>query len=411
MHRLLKRLVAAAVMGTLLATSAVAQTVTVFHDKAFYQSGWDNLTKAAKSADIDLSFSAYATDQFQAFIQSALLSGNAPDVFTWWNGTKMEEIVKSGQIAPLDDIWAAKIAAGEYDASSAEPFTVDGHIYGLPTGLNRWIVLYNKHLFEQAGIKAPPTTWEELLATAETLKAAGITPFNASIQDGWRGFIWFEELMIRTDPEAYIALNQGKLKYTDEPVRKAFEIWTDFYAKGYFTDPASKEEPLDFARGKAAMYLAGDWAIGLVEQGGLKAGEDFGGFIMPNQNPSLPNGVIVEAAPILVSLAGAKKPEVKAFVNWYLSEPAANAWATDPGLFTGNIKAKSPNVIVSEIAKVAADGKYRSFTRYWEASPSEIVLPAVEEFSRFMTNPSPEAAEAAMNNIEAIASQYWASKQ
>jgi multiple sugar transport system substrate-binding protein len=398
-------------MATLLATAAVAQTVTVFHDKPFYQSGWDNLTATAKSANIDLSFSAYATDQFQAFIQSALLSGTAPDVFTWWNGTKLEEIVESGQIAPLDDIWAAKIAAGEYDASSAEPFTVGGHIYGLPTGLNRWVVLYNKHLFDQAGIAAPPTTWEELVATAETLKAAGITPFNASIQDGWRGFIWFEELMIRTDPEGYIALNQGKLKYTDAPVRKAFEIWTDFYARGFFTDPASQEEPLDFARGKAAMYLAGDWAIGLVEQGGLKAGEDFGGFIMPNQDPALPNGVIVEAAPMLLSLAGAQKPEVQSFVDWYLSEPAANAWATDPGLFTGNVKAKTPNAIVSEIAKVAADGQYRSLTRYWEASPSEIVFPAVEEFARFMTNPSPEAAEAAMNNIEAIASQYWANKQ
>jgi multiple sugar transport system substrate-binding protein len=49
-------------------------------------------------------------------------------------------------------------------------------------------------------------------------------------------------------------------------------------------------------------------------------------------------------------------------------------------------------------------------TRYWEASPSEIVLPAVEEFNRFMTNPSQEAAETAMKNIDAIASPYWAAR-
>ena len=407
----LKSLAVAAAVGAALASTAMAETVTVFHDKPFYQSAWDALSEVAKTDGIDLAFSAYATDQFQAYIQSSLLSGDAPKAFTWWNGTKLEEIVESGQIAPLDDLWAKKIASGEYDASSAAPFTVDGHIYGMPTGLNRWIVLYNKALFEKAGIAAPPTTWAELMEDADKLKAAGITPFNATIQDGWRGFIWFEELMIRTDPEAYAALNAGKLKYTDEPVRKAFKLWTEMYKKGYFTDPTSNEEPLDFARGKAAMYLIGDWAIGLVEKGGVKAGTDFGGFIMPNVDPSLPNAVIVEGGPLLISKAGAESPDVMKFADWYLSEKAMNSWAKDPGLYAGNLKAATPNSIVADLAKVATDGKYNAIVRYWEASPSDIVLPAVEEFNKFMTNPSDEAAETAMTNIEAIASKYWASKQ
>ncbi|BCP51994.1 hypothetical protein K32_06110 [Kaistia sp. 32K] len=412
MQNRLTKLLAAAALGMTFATAAAsADPVTVFHDKPFYQSGWDGLTATAKKDGIDLNFSAYATDQFQAYIQSSLMSGDAPQAFTWWNGTKLKEIVDSGQLAPLDDLWAKKIASGEYDASSAAPFTVDGHIYGMPTGLNRWIVLYNKAQFEKAGIANPPATWEELIAAADKLKAAGITPFNASIQDGWRGFVWFQELLLRTNPEAYALLNQGKLKYTDEPVKNVFKIWNDFYAKGYFTDPTSQEEPLDFARGKGAMYLFGDWIIGLVEKGGMKAGTDFGAFIMPNVDPSLPNNVIVEGAPIVITKAGMENPDVVKFADWYMSENAMNSWATDPGLYAGNLKAKTPNTIITDIAKIATDGKYNSVTRYWEASPSEIVLPAVEEFNRFMTNPSPEAADKAMANIEAIASQYWANHQ
>jgi multiple sugar transport system substrate-binding protein len=412
MQRKLTKLLAALAVGmSFTATAASADPVTVFHDKPFYQSGWDGLTATAKEDGIELNFSAYATDQFQAYIQSSLMSGDAPQAFTWWNGTKLKEIVDSGQLAPLDDLWAKKIASGEYDASSAEPFTVDGHIYGMPTGLNRWVVFYNKALFEKAGIDKPPATWEELIATADKLKAAGITPFNASIQDGWRGFVWFQELLLRTNPEAYALLNQGKLKYTDEPVKNVFKIWNEFYEKGYFTDPTSQEEPLDFARGKGAMYLFGDWVIGLVEKGGMKAGTDFEAFIMPNVDPSLPNNVIVEGAPIVITKAGLENPDIAKFADWYMSENAMNSWATDPGLYAGNLKAKTPNTIIPEIAKIATDGKYNSVTRYWEASPSEIVLPAVEEFNRFMTNPSPEQAEKAMQNIEAIASQYWASKQ
>ena len=43
------------------------------------------------------------------------------------------------------------------------------------------------------------------------------------------------------------------------------------------------------------------------------------------------------------------------------------------------------------------------------ASTSQTPHCAVEEMNRFMTNPTPEQAEQAMNNMEAIASQYWAS--
>src|SRR4051794_10466328 len=86
-----KGLLALALAGALMTLSAAAgaQTVTVFHDKPFYQAGWDGLTATAKKSGIDLQFSAYATDQFQAYIQSSLQSGDAPEAFTWWNGTKL----------------------------------------------------------------------------------------------------------------------------------------------------------------------------------------------------------------------------------------------------------------------------------------------------------------------------------
>ncbi len=400
-------LAALAAVGV-IGAPASAQTVTVYHDKPFYQAGWDGLTVAAKKDSIDLKFVAYATDQFQAFVQSSLMAGNAPDAMTWWNGTKLQEIVASGQIAPLDDLWKKKIAEGEYDAASADAFTVNGHIYGMPVGYNHWIVLYDKALFRKAGLAGPPKTWAEMMDDCEKLKTAGITPFDATVQDGWRGFIWFEELMIRTNPDAYIALNKGKLKYTDEPVRAAFKLWTDMYAKGYFTPAESQEEVLDFARGKAAMYLAGDWAIGLVQQGGLKAGIDFDGFIMPSVDPAAPHVVIIEASPLLITKAGAEKPEIMKFADWFMSEDAMNAWATTPGNYAGNLKAKTPNPIIAEIGQIVKDGNYHGITRYWEASPSEIVLPVVEELNHFMVSPSPKAADRAMKNSEAIAAQYWA---
>ena len=203
-------------------------------------------------------------------------------------------------------------------------------------------------------------------------------------------------------------LSRGEIGYTSAPVKKVFQIWEDLYAKGYFTPATSNEEVLNFARGKAAMYLMGDWAIQNIIDGGMKPGQDFAAFIMPNIVTSLPPAVINEGSPIVVSNRGLKDPAVKSFITWWVTEPAAAQWATIASLYIGNLKAPKPNVIVAEDAKLLAAEKARVYPRYWEASPSDIVLPAVEQFNKFMVSPTPQVGDQVMAAIDKIASDYWA---
>ncbi len=228
------------------------------------------------------------------------------------------------------------------------------------------------------------------------------------MQDGWRGFIWFEELLLRTDPDAYMKLNRGEIGYTSAPIKKVFKVWGDLYAKGYFTPATSNEEVLNFARGKAAMYLMGDWAIQNIKEGGMTPGQDFAAFIMPNIDPALPPAVINEGSPIVVSTGGAKDEAVTGFAKWWMTDEAATEWAKDASLYIGNLKAPKPNVIVEEDAKTLAATKAKPYPRYWEASPSDIVLPAVEQFNKFMVTPTPEVADQVMAAVGKIASDYWA---
>ena len=53
-------------------------------------------------------------------------------------------------------------------------------------------VIYNKEIFAEHGIEVP-TTWDELIAACETLKAAGVTPFYATFKEPWTiGQGWFD---------------------------------------------------------------------------------------------------------------------------------------------------------------------------------------------------------------------------
>jgi multiple sugar transport system substrate-binding protein len=401
----------AAITGLLIVGAsfvALADPPKLYHDKYFWQESMKRMATYAATRGHPFVPTPYATDQYQAFVATGIQSGNPPEMFTWWNGTKLQDLVDADALEPLDNVWKTAVGDGQMDPSVAELYTVNGKIYGVPLHLSSWVVFYNKALFAKAGV-TPPTSWTGLIADCDKLKAAGVTPFDATVQDGWRGFIWFEELLLRTDPDAYMKLNRGEISYTSTPVKRVFQLWEELYAKGYFIPATSNEEVLTFSRGKAAMYLMGDWAIQNIKEGGMKPGDDFGAFVMPNVDPALPPAVIKEGAPIVVSKAGAKDPAVMSFINWWVTSDAATQWAKDPSLYIGNLKAPKPNILVEQVAQAMAANKTKPYPRYWEASPSDIVLPAVDQFNKFMVTPTAATADQVMITIDKTAADYWAS--
>ncbi len=391
------------------ATSALAAEIQLFHDKGFWSEPLQTVGDAAGVATGNpITQVAYSTpEQYKAFIQSAIAGGDVPDMFTWWTGSVFSELVETGALAELDGLWDDLIASGDFSEGTRDFYKVGDHIYGVPLHLSRWVALYNKEQFAEAGVEEPES-WNDLIAAADKLKAAGFTPFHATVQDGWRGFIWFQEFMIRTDPEAYRGLHDGSVAYDSDAVRNAFEIWSDWYAKGYFSDPRSNEEVADFARGKGSIYLIGDWAIGLIEAAGMTAGEDFGVFIMPNQDPSLPASVIVEGGPIVLSKGALDKPEVVEALKYFVSVDGANVWAEASGNSIGNSNAEPPNVLVAEVNQQVSADATLAIDRWWEAVPGDIQGEVVAELNRFMLDPTMETADEVMANIQELNAEYWA---
>jgi len=404
-----KRL-AAAIAISASATMAIAD-VELLHDKGFWADALETVGEAAKeNTGTKLVQTPYATpEQYKAFIQTSATSGEMPELFTWWTGGVFSELIESKQVAPMDALWDMMIESGDFDASLRDFYSVDGVSYGIPLHLSRWVALYNTEHFKTAGINEP-TTWEELEAAAAALKKASITPFHATTQEGWRGFIWFQEIMIRTDPAAYDRLHDGSVAYDSDTVRNAFQIWSDWYAKGYFTDPRSNDEVGDFAKGTGAIYLIGDWAVGIVEGAGMKAGEDFSAFIMPNKDADLPSAAILEGSPIVMSASGAENPDATKALEFFVSVDGANAWAEASGNSIGNANANAPNAVVEKInADVAANGT-QAISRWWEAVPAELQGEFVAEFNRFMLDPTMDTAEDVMSNLQALNADYWANQ-
>jgi len=124
---------------------------------------------------------------------------------------------------------------------------------------------YNKDLFTQANITAPPKTWTELLDDVKTLKAAGITPIALGEKDTWTGMHIWSYLATRIcGKDGFLAAANRTGSFTDacfvEAGTKLQELIALEPFQAGFLGASHDEMQGTFGNGKAAMELSGQWA-------------------------------------------------------------------------------------------------------------------------------------------------------
>ncbi len=116
-------------------------------------------------------------DAYDTYLINALSAGTAPDLFyvdIFW----AESLMRTGQLAPLNDYLAASSVLGADDIipELLAAFTLDGKIYGIPKDFNTLALFFNKDLFDFAGVPYPDESddWNSL---ADKLRrVAAISP-------------------------------------------------------------------------------------------------------------------------------------------------------------------------------------------------------------------------------------------
>jgi multiple sugar transport system substrate-binding protein len=200
-------------------------------------------------------------DTYYELIQAANASQSGPDVAMMHAGT-FGVLNYPDSLAPLNDYISPEVrdAIDGWESVGAG-FDPNGTIYGVPGSRSGWVFYYNKDLFEQAGLdpEDPPDTYDELVAAAEALKAAGITPFGGGNQDGW-GYLQYLNIMFPGEFSAdeSLALANGEIPYDGERFTALNQKMLDLVEAGYF-DPGFNSTLLwtegvqQFGAGQQAM--------------------------------------------------------------------------------------------------------------------------------------------------------------
>ncbi|MFN8491298.1 MAG: sugar ABC transporter substrate-binding protein [Caldilineaceae bacterium] len=114
---------------------------------------------------------AYSTLPFEKLMDKelTLVAAQSADVDVF--GTHYAQIGRFGEaLAPLNDLAAKDGVKGEdYVQGAFSAFTVNGNLLAIPYTFDLRALYYRTDLFDAAGIKAAPTTWQELVDTATKL--------------------------------------------------------------------------------------------------------------------------------------------------------------------------------------------------------------------------------------------------
>lgn len=104
-------------------------------------------------------------------LATRVAGGTAPDVFEL-NIENFRAYADKGAIAKLD---TSSVDISQIYPKTLSAFQIDGDQYGLPTKFSNVVMIYNKDLFDQAGVAYPTAdwTWADELAAAEKIRALG----------------------------------------------------------------------------------------------------------------------------------------------------------------------------------------------------------------------------------------------
>ncbi|GAB3450347.1 extracellular solute-binding protein [Actinophytocola sediminis] len=133
---------------------------------------WEDLVKAfeAENSDISVTLETQSWDEIYTVLDNKIQNNRAPDIL---------ELDAAGPAYATEDLLyeAEEIVSPEtledIEKSFVDSALIDGVAYGLPTVASTRALFYNKDLFTQAGVTAPPKTWDELLAAAKKISALG----------------------------------------------------------------------------------------------------------------------------------------------------------------------------------------------------------------------------------------------
>jgi raffinose/stachyose/melibiose transport system substrate-binding protein len=323
---------------------------------------------------------------YGAALKAKFASGEEPDIFN--NGGFKELELWKEKLADLsEEPWVEHVLP-----IGKVPMTdTDGKLYGMPVNLEGYGFVYNKDLFEKAGITEPPATIDELKDASEKLKAAGITSFSAGYGEWW--VIGQHLLNIpfaqQDDPVAFIeGLYDGSEKIVGNEKFKEFKEVLDTELKYANDNPLTTDYNTQvtlFASGETAMLQQGNWTENMITEINPDINMGFLPIALSNDENSadrLPVGVPNNW---VLNKNSEHLEEAKTFLEWMVTSETGKRYITEEFAFIpafDNIEPAGLGDLGQSILEYSKEEKTIPWTWFrWPDGANKEFAAAIQEYA------------------------------
>ncbi len=394
-----------------MSSAAIAQEKRVLK----YNADYDPIPLAAMEAliadfeaanpDIDVQINNFDHEGYKTAIRN-FLTADAPDLANWYAGNRMAPFVKANQFLDVSDVWEAN-KLGEQLASAKASMTIDGKQWGVPYTYYQWGIYYNRDAYKKAGVEVPKT-WDEFVANCEKFKAAGIDCLTTGTKALWPGAGIFDYMSLRTNGyEWHMDLTAGKVAWTDQKVKDVFAQWariqpfiTANHAAIDWQDAAAL-----MAQGKAANYVMGNFAVGVLKQGGM-TDETLGFMVFPEITAGLPRAEEAPTDTIHIPAGAKNVDDAKKFLAFVASADAQTKLNAAIGQLPTN---KNSTVGDDPFIKAGFESLSTAYAlaQFFDRdAPAEMAKAGMEGFQEFMVKP--ENLDAILERLEKVRQKVYA---
>ena len=202
-------------------------------------------------------------DNYWTLLEAGASGGQLPDVF-WMHSDYAQIYMENDVLLDLTSyIEKDGIDLGIYYPDITAIYQSDGKTYALPKDHDTIALLYNKALFDEAGVDYPTDDWtyEDMYEAAKTITEKtpddtyGWACNTSNDQDGWYNYVYAYGGNIVNAEKTDTAIDSAEGKAGMEMVRKLLTVGTP--------QAVVAESGTDslFQSGKVAMITQGSWMI------------------------------------------------------------------------------------------------------------------------------------------------------
>ncbi|MGW0710907.1 ABC transporter substrate-binding protein [Streptomyces sp. NPDC002643] len=205
--------------------------------------------------------------------------------------------------------------------------TVDGKVYGLATVGNADGFVYNKAVWEKAGITSWPTSPQQFLTDLKAIKSkTGAVPYYTNFKDLWPLTAGTASIgSVSCDAEANDKLATSTAPWADGSDLNVIDtlLYDVVHDKLIEKDPTTtnwENSKGMLARGEIATMQLGSWAISQMQGAAKTAGtnpDDIGFMPFPAQTDGTFCGMLSSDYQQAVSIHSGHKAAARAWVDWF----------------------------------------------------------------------------------------------